>query len=69
MKWFFPDAHDANDNIGQGLQAHYDSATGRWVFPGEENAETNDPASLPPPTVDLFPGKQGGLSSGPNSGK
>ena len=35
MSWMYPDVVDASDNLGQGLQAHYDEATGRWVFPGE----------------------------------
>lgn len=27
--------HDANENIGEGLQARYDKTLGRWIFPGE----------------------------------
>ncbi len=35
LSWFYPDAHDANDNLGKQLEAYYDSKTGQWVFPGE----------------------------------
>jgi hypothetical protein len=35
FKWIYPDAHDANENIGKSLEAYYDEKLGRWVFPGE----------------------------------
>jgi hypothetical protein len=35
MQWFYPDAHDASENIGKSLEAYYDNKLGRWVFPGE----------------------------------
>jgi hypothetical protein len=32
----FPDAHDANENIGTGLgDAYFDKATNKWIFPGQ----------------------------------
>lgn len=33
--WFYPDAHDATENIGKSLEAYYDDKLGRWIFPGE----------------------------------
>ncbi len=35
LKWFYPDAHDANENVKEGLDAYYDKVAGKWVFPGE----------------------------------
>lgn len=54
MKWMFPNAHDANDNIGESLEAYYDEATKRWVFPGEDPSAA-DPASAPPPPMSAMP--------------
>ena len=51
MKWLYPDAHDANENIGQGLEAYFDENTKKWVFPGEDpSSAAPDPGSAPPPT-------------------
>jgi hypothetical protein len=59
MKWMFPDAHDANDNIGTGLgEAYFDKATGKWVFPGQEDGGANDPTAGPPPTGPMMTGIQ-----------
>merc|ERR1712146_447283 len=33
--WFYPDVHDASENLGEGLEAHYDDKMKRWIFPGE----------------------------------
>jgi hypothetical protein len=30
-----PDAHVADDNLGDKVDAYFDKAKGRWVFPGE----------------------------------
>lgn len=35
---WYPDAHDANDNVGESLAAVYNKETGRWEFPGEVSA-------------------------------
>ena len=35
LKWLYPDAHDAAENMGKGLEAYFDKNTGKWVFPGE----------------------------------
>ena len=48
LGWFYPEVHDASENLGAQLNAHYDEVTKRWVFPGEEAIE--DPALGPPPT-------------------
>ncbi|MBY0308879.1 MAG: hypothetical protein K2Q09_09075, partial [Phycisphaerales bacterium] len=42
--WFYPDAHDATENIGKSLEAYYDDKLGRWIFPGE--VRTHDEAVL-----------------------
>ena len=44
--------HDASENLGAHLEAYYDEATKRWVFPGEET--TVDPALAPPPTENFL---------------
>lgn len=49
LGWFFPDAHDASENLGEKLEAYYNKETGRWVFPGEVD-DVKDPALGPPPT-------------------
>jgi hypothetical protein len=35
LKYMYPDAHDASENIGKSLEAVYNKETGRWEFPGE----------------------------------
>jgi hypothetical protein len=35
FKWLYPDAHDTTENMGNKLEAYFDKATGKWVFPGE----------------------------------
>ena len=35
MNWLYPDAHDANENMGGAMEAYFDKATGKWVIPGE----------------------------------
>jgi len=35
LGYFYPEAHDASENIGGSLEAYYDQKLGRWVFPGE----------------------------------
>ena len=35
LNWLYPDAHDANENMGGAMEAYYDKATGKWVIPGE----------------------------------
>lgn len=35
VQWLYPDAHDAEENLGDQLEAYYDEKTKRWVFPGE----------------------------------
>ena len=36
MKLFYPEAKDANKNIGKKLDAYYDEDLKKWIFPGEE---------------------------------
>ena len=38
LNWLYPDAHDANENMGGAMEAYYDKATGKWVIPGEVRA-------------------------------
>ena len=35
ISWFYPDVHDASENLGEGLEAHYDEKAKRWIFPGQ----------------------------------
>jgi hypothetical protein len=49
LGWFYPNAHDASENLGNKLEAYYDKSTKKWVFPGEDNNQL-DIASGPPPT-------------------
>jgi hypothetical protein len=37
---FYPDAHDANENVGRKLDAYYDDKTGKWVFPEVRHMHT-----------------------------
>jgi hypothetical protein len=60
LKWWYPDAHDANENIGESLEAYFDQKTQRWVFPGEKPPD-NDPSAGPPPTT--MPGGPGRASA------
>jgi len=35
LKWLYPDAHDASDNLGEQNQARFDPLSGRWIFPDD----------------------------------
>ncbi len=35
LQWLYPDAKDTSENMGKQLEAYFDKATGKWVFPGE----------------------------------
>ncbi len=35
LGWLYPDAKDTSENMGKQLEAYFDKATGKWVFPGE----------------------------------
>lgn len=35
LNWLYPDAVDTSENMGNSLEAYFDKATGKWVFPGE----------------------------------
>lgn len=35
LNWLYPDAHDANENMGGTMEAYYDKGSGKWVIPGE----------------------------------
>merc|ERR1711998_689762 len=48
LGWMYPDAKDANDNLGTENKAYFDPATKKWVFPGEDPVD--DIAVGPPPT-------------------
>ncbi|CAE7518110.1 unnamed protein product, partial [Symbiodinium microadriaticum] len=50
LGWLYPDAHDTTENMGSGLDAVYDKATGQWIFPDDSNNPPQIPASIPPPT-------------------
>lgn len=64
LNWFYPDAHDASENIGKSLEAYFDKQTGKWVFPGEENTTGEpDPAALPPPTMGMGMGGPSSMSA------
>lgn len=52
ISWLYPEAHDADANLGKSMEAYFDKATGKWVFPGEED-NNNDPAIKPPPIASL----------------
>ena len=54
LGWMYPDAKDANDNLGTANEAYFDKATQKWVFPGEDPVE--DVAVGPPPTSFAGPG-------------
>lgn len=64
ISWLYPEAHNANDNLGQGLEARYDEATKRWIFPGEENKVSEE--SLGPPPMKMM--MSGNASIGPGMG-
>ena len=51
--WFYPDVHDASENLGEGLEARYDKETKRWIFPGE-TPDQQDPSLAPPPTTAML---------------
>ena len=48
LGWFYPEVHDASENLGNKLEAYYDKSQDRWVFPGEEDS-SNAPSLAPPP--------------------
>ena len=35
LKWLYPDAHDATENLGDENKAYFDTKLNRWVFPGQ----------------------------------
>jgi hypothetical protein len=41
VSWLHPDAHSADENLGDGLKAYFDKSTGRWVFPGEVRSSSS----------------------------
>ena len=67
LKWLYPDAHDATENLGDENKAYFDTTLNRWVFPGQVcrgcvlrdsfaftflcQEEENDQALAPPPTM------------------
>merc|ERR1711871_527236 len=65
LGFLYPDAKDANDNLGTANTAYYDEVNKRWVFPGEEN----DPdASIGPPPSGPMMSVMGSGVSGPPVG-
>lgn len=41
LGWLYPEAHDVSDNMGGGLDAVYDKATGKWIFPDVSGDSVN----------------------------
>ena len=48
LGWLYPEAHDTSQNMGGGLDAIYDKATGKWIFPDvkHDNNNYNNPFIL-----------------------
>ena len=43
MSWWYPDAKAVEeDNLGGKMEAYYDTAAGKWVFPGDVSAREFD---------------------------
>ena len=40
LKWLYPDAHDATENLGDENKAYFDKNLNRWVFPGQVSAQS-----------------------------
>lgn len=41
LKFMYPDAHDASENMGKSVEAVYNKVTGRWEFPDDVSIYTN----------------------------
>ena len=52
LGWFYPEVHDASENLGNKLEAYYDKSQDRWIFPGDE--DSSNAQSLAPPPLSGF---------------